>query len=105
MDAVVREMMNITDKMAAIDAKNVRAMRTSVGRFSSASYALIYHCSKYVALHSSKGYAIGAKFRLWLDAELQGKDEEPFDNELLGCVEDMLAICGSRDYIFFIDAA
>eukprot|EP00965_Chrysotila_dentata_P145511 4806324-Pleurochrysis_carterae.AAC.1 len=31
MDAVVREMMNITDEMAAIDAKKVKAMRTSVG--------------------------------------------------------------------------
>eukprot|EP00965_Chrysotila_dentata_P163535 5399983-Pleurochrysis_carterae.AAC.1 len=37
--------------------------------------------------------------------ELQGKEEESFDNELLGSVEDMLAICGSRDYVFFIDAA
>eukprot|EP00965_Chrysotila_dentata_P076712 2532410-Pleurochrysis_carterae.AAC.1 len=30
----------------------------------------IYQCLKYVALHSSRGYAIGAKFRQWLDAEL-----------------------------------
>eukprot|EP00965_Chrysotila_dentata_P026531 879138-Pleurochrysis_carterae.AAC.1 len=31
MDAVVREMMNITDEMAATDDKKVKAMRTSVG--------------------------------------------------------------------------
>eukprot|EP00965_Chrysotila_dentata_P173411 5724903-Pleurochrysis_carterae.AAC.1 len=31
MDAVVREMMNITDEMAATEAKKVKAMRTSVG--------------------------------------------------------------------------
>eukprot|EP00965_Chrysotila_dentata_P062708 2078148-Pleurochrysis_carterae.AAC.1 len=31
MDAVLSEMMNITDKMAATDAKKVKAMRTSVG--------------------------------------------------------------------------
>eukprot|EP00965_Chrysotila_dentata_P154132 5094028-Pleurochrysis_carterae.AAC.1 len=31
MDGVVREMMNITDEMAATDAKKVKAMRTSVG--------------------------------------------------------------------------
>eukprot|EP00965_Chrysotila_dentata_P122889 4061724-Pleurochrysis_carterae.AAC.1 len=31
MDAVVREIMNITDHMAATDAKKVKAMRTSVG--------------------------------------------------------------------------
>eukprot|EP00965_Chrysotila_dentata_P176569 5830564-Pleurochrysis_carterae.AAC.1 len=60
MDAVVREMINITDEMPATNAKKVKAMRTSVGCFSSPSCALIYQCSKYVALHSSKGYAIGA---------------------------------------------
>eukprot|EP00965_Chrysotila_dentata_P127454 4214816-Pleurochrysis_carterae.AAC.1 len=97
--------MNITDEMAATDAKKVKAMRTSVGCFSLLSCALTYQCSKYVALHSSKGYAIGAKFRQWLDAELHSKEEESFDNERLGSVEDMLAVCGSRDYIFFIDAA
>eukprot|EP00965_Chrysotila_dentata_P120062 3971356-Pleurochrysis_carterae.AAC.1 len=37
--------------MAATDAKKVKAMRTSVGCFSSPSYALTYQCSKYVALH------------------------------------------------------
>eukprot|EP00965_Chrysotila_dentata_P110510 3651666-Pleurochrysis_carterae.AAC.1 len=76
--------MNITDEMAATDAKKVKAMRTSVDWFLSPSCALIYQCSKYVALHSSKGYAIRAKFRQWLDAELHGKEEESFDNELLG---------------------
>eukprot|EP00965_Chrysotila_dentata_P069028 2281057-Pleurochrysis_carterae.AAC.1 len=35
MDAVVGEMMNITDDMAATDAKKAKAMRTSVGWFSS----------------------------------------------------------------------
>eukprot|EP00965_Chrysotila_dentata_P151928 5020135-Pleurochrysis_carterae.AAC.2 len=80
-------------------------MRTSVGWFSSPSCALICQCSKYVAPHSSKGYAIGAKFRPWLDAELHGKEEKSFDNKLLGSVENMLAICGSRDYVFFIGAA
>eukprot|EP00965_Chrysotila_dentata_P016295 538840-Pleurochrysis_carterae.AAC.2 len=88
--------------MAATDAKKVKTMRTSVGWFSSPSRALIYQCSKYVA---KKGYAIGAKFRQWLDAELYGQEEKSFDNELLGSVEVMLTICGSRDYIFFIDAA
>eukprot|EP00965_Chrysotila_dentata_P244321 6205910-Pleurochrysis_carterae.AAC.2 len=48
-------------------------MRTSVGWFSSPFCALIYQCSKYLALHSSKGYAMGAKFRQWLNAELHGK--------------------------------
>eukprot|EP00965_Chrysotila_dentata_P038096 1266293-Pleurochrysis_carterae.AAC.1 len=44
--------------MAATDAKKVKAMRTSVGCFSSPSFALIYQCSNYVTLHSSKCYAI-----------------------------------------------
>eukprot|EP00965_Chrysotila_dentata_P099470 3288561-Pleurochrysis_carterae.AAC.1 len=35
MDGVVCEMMNITDEMAATDTKKVKAMRTSVGWFSS----------------------------------------------------------------------
>eukprot|EP00965_Chrysotila_dentata_P096522 3189642-Pleurochrysis_carterae.AAC.1 len=35
MDAVVREMMNITNGIAATDAKKIKAMRTSVGCFSS----------------------------------------------------------------------
>eukprot|EP00965_Chrysotila_dentata_P174935 5775482-Pleurochrysis_carterae.AAC.1 len=86
-DAVVHEMMSSTDAMAATDAKKLTAMRMI--------------CSKYVARHSSTGYAIGAKFRLWLDAEIHGKEEQSLDNELLGFVVDMLAICGSRDYIFF----
>eukprot|EP00965_Chrysotila_dentata_P216354 6189324-Pleurochrysis_carterae.AAC.1 len=98
MDGVINEMMNITDEMAATDAKEVKAKRTNVGWLSSPSSALIYQGSKYVALHSSKGYAIHAKFRQWLDAELHGKEKESFENELLGSVEDMLAICGSRDY-------
>eukprot|EP00965_Chrysotila_dentata_P140193 4634977-Pleurochrysis_carterae.AAC.1 len=87
MDGVVREMMNITDDMAATDAKKAKAMRTSVGWFSSPSCALVYQCSKYLALHCSKVYAIGAKFRQWLDAELHGKEQESFDNELLGSIE------------------
>eukprot|EP00965_Chrysotila_dentata_P176817 5839777-Pleurochrysis_carterae.AAC.1 len=100
-------MMNITDEMAATDANEVKATRTSVGWFFSPSCALIYQCSSnYVALQSSKGYAIGAKVRQWLDATLHGKEQESFNNELLGSIKDLLmAICCSRDYVFFIDAA
>ena len=58
--------------------------------------------AKYVALRSSKGYAIGAKFREWMDARLADQEEQ--DNVLLGFSEDMLAICGSRMYVFFLDA-
>eukprot|EP00965_Chrysotila_dentata_P099572 3291415-Pleurochrysis_carterae.AAC.2 len=41
MDSVIHEKMNITEEMAADDAKKVKAMRTSVGWFSSPSCALI----------------------------------------------------------------
>eukprot|EP00965_Chrysotila_dentata_P166245 5488333-Pleurochrysis_carterae.AAC.1 len=97
MDGVVRKMINITDEMAATDAKKVKAMCKSVGWFSSMSCALICQCSKYVGLHSSKGYAIGAKFRQWFNAELLGKEEESFDDELLGSIEDMLTTGTSRN--------
>eukprot|EP00965_Chrysotila_dentata_P120391 3981073-Pleurochrysis_carterae.AAC.1 len=43
-------MMNITDEMAATDAKKFKAMRISIGWFSSPSFSLIYQCSKYVAM-------------------------------------------------------
>ena len=105
-DAVLREIMNITDEQAESVASKVKAMRTCVGWFSSPACSLIYQVAKYVALFSSKGYAVGAKFRTWLEAELHERKEEAEDEaELLGFVEDMLAICGSRDYVFFMDAA
>eukprot|EP00966_Prymnesium_polylepis_P080281 1859742-Prymnesium_polylepis.1 len=101
----MREEMNITDEQAESVASKVKAMRTCVGWFSSPACSLIYQCSKYVALFSSKGYAIGAKFRKWLEAEQHLKAEGRLEGEILGGVEDMMAICGSRDYVFFMDAA
>lgn len=104
-DGVMHVEMNITEEQQASDAAKVKAMRTCVGWFSSPACSVIYQCSKYVALFSSKGYAIGVKFRKWLAAEEHLKAEERLEGELLGAVEDMLAICGSRDYVFFMDAA
>lgn len=104
-DSVMHDVMNITEEQQASDAAKVKAMRTCVGWFSSPACSLIYQCSKYVALFSSKGYAVGAKFRKWLEAEEHLKAEERLEGDLLGAIEDMLAICGSRDYVFFMDAA
>lgn len=56
-----------------------------------------------MALCSSKGYAIGQKFAEWMEARLADMNEE--SAELLGFSEDVLAICGSRMYVFFLDAA
>ena len=47
--------MNITDEKAAADLPKVKAMRTSVGWFSSPARAVIYQPCKYTALFSSKG--------------------------------------------------
>eukprot|EP00966_Prymnesium_polylepis_P336474 7391591-Prymnesium_polylepis.3 len=58
---------------------------------------------KYVALFSSKGYAIGEDFAQWLTYKL--KTTEQLAGELIGHVEDLMAICGGRDYVFFLDAA
>jgi hypothetical protein len=101
MDTVLCEMMNITDEQADGDAAKIKAMRTCVGWFSSPACALIYQVAKYVALCSSKGYAIGQKFLEWIEARLADAD----DAELLGHSEDILAICGGRMYVFFLDAA
>jgi len=106
-DAVLRKLMNITDEQAAANPPKVKAMRTSVGWFSSPVCAVIYQTCKYTALFSSKGYAIGYKFRKWAEAQEAAQTAEGAgaDPELKGCIEDLLAVCGSRDYVFFTDAA
>ena len=102
-DKVLKGKMNITDEQAEGDSAKVKALRTSVGWFSSPACSLIYQVSKYVALFSSKGYAIGENFAQWLAHKL--KTSEAIATELIGHVEDLLAICGGRDYVFFLDAA
>ena len=77
-------------------------MRTCVGWFSLPACALIYHVAKYVALCSSQGYAIGQKNAEWIEARLADSQDQ---TELLGDAEDLLANCGSRMYVFFLDAA
>ena len=65
--------------------------------------ATLPQVSKYVALFSSKGYAIGANFAQWLAHKLKATERQA--HELIDHVEDLLAICGGRDYVFFLDAA
>lgn len=102
-DKILKRKMNITDEQAEADAAKIKALRTSVGWFSSPACSLIYQVSKYVALFSSKGYAIGENFAQWLAHKL--RTTEQLAGALVGHVEDLLAICGGRDYIFFLDAA
>jgi len=70
MDKILKAKMAITDEQAESDSAKVKALRTSVGWFSSPACSLIYQASKYVALFSSKGYAIGANFAQWLAHKL-----------------------------------
>jgi hypothetical protein len=65
--------------------------------------ALGYAVAKYVALFSSKGYAIGENFSQWL--EVQMAREPAMEGDLRGFVSDLQAICGSRNYVFFLNAA
>ena len=82
-------------EQAESDAAKVKAMRTTVGWFSSPACSLIYQTSKYVALFSSKGYAIGANFAQWLAHKL--KTTEECACELIGHIEDLLAICAAGE--------
>jgi hypothetical protein len=61
-DGVLKAKMNITEEASAADAAKVKALRTNVGWFSSPACSLIYQTCKFVAPHSSKGYAIGENF-------------------------------------------
>ena len=100
MDGVLKATMNITEEQAKLDAGKMKNMRTHVGWFLSPVCALIYQLAKYCALHSSKGYAVGLKTQKWMLAE-EHVSTDDLSDELLGHFEDMLAICGSRDYVFF----
>jgi len=104
-DKVLKAAMNITEEQSAADAAKIKNMRTHVGWFSSPSCSLIYQTVKYTALFSSKGYAVGSKFRQWILTQLAAQEGDIPGDQLLGSVEDLLAICGSRDYVFFMNAA
>eukprot|EP00965_Chrysotila_dentata_P078521 2587547-Pleurochrysis_carterae.AAC.2 len=69
MDAVLHEMMNITDEVATTNAKKVKAMRTNVGWFSLPSCALIYTSARSTSprAHRREGLAVARR-----GAPLQG---------------------------------
>ena len=90
MDKVLRAMMNITDAQAEGDASKIKAIRTCVGWFFSSPVC------------ATKGYAIRRKFLEWMEARLADVDDQA---DLLGHLEDVFATCGSRMYVFFLDAA
>ena len=103
MDALLRSEMNITDETAATDKDKIKGISRAIGWFSSPVGAVGYAIAKYSALFSLKGYAIGEKFAEWLEEQMS-KDPQ-MENNLRGFVSDLQAICGSRNYVFFLNAA
>ena len=102
-DAALQLAMNITDESAALDKEKIKGLATAIGWNSSPCNALSYAVAKYVALFSSKGYDIGENFAQWLEAQM--RCGEQLENDLRGFVSDLQAICGSRNYVFFLNAA
>ena len=71
--------------------------------------ALIYCTTKYGALNSDKGYAVGQKYigyRAWCKEHLCEEDADRLADilDLLGYMEDLLSIKGSRAYVTSINA-
>lgn len=104
MDRVARGWMGKTDADAKLDEHKVRALHMAVGWNSSPSGALIYCVCKYGASFSDKGYAVGKEARAYNEylANLNADDRESI--LLLGHMEDLLSIKGSRSYVGMLNA-
>lgn len=104
MDKVVLGWMGKTDIDAKLDEHKVRALHMAVGWNNSPSGALIYCTCKYGAAYSDKGYAVGQEARGYNEylAHLQPDDRESI--LLLGHMEDLLSIKGSRSYVALLNA-
>ena len=104
MDKVVLSWMGKTEADAMLDAHKVRALHMAVGWNNSPSGALIYCVCKYGASHSDKGYAVGQQARAYNEylANLEPDDRESI--LLLGHMEDLLSIKGSRSYVSLLNA-
>ena len=99
MDAVVCGWMGKTDADAKLEEHKVRALHMAVGWNKSPSGALIYCTCKYAAPFSDKGYSVGQEARGYNEylASLSPDDRESI--LLLGHMEDLLSIKGSRAYV------
>jgi hypothetical protein len=105
MDMIVRGWMGKTDAELALDADKSRALHMAVGWHSSPCGAVIYCTTKYGALNSDKGYAVGQKYvgyHGWCMDHGSKGDAESF--ALLGHMVDLLSIKGSRAYVTSINA-
>ena len=75
-----------------------------IGWFSSPVNAHIYRVCKYTAHFSDKGYAVGADFWGWLEAE--GGQVEGVEVEVkAGDATELWAIKGSRNGSFFFNSS
>ena len=104
MDKVVQAWMGKSDADLKLDEHKVRALHMAVGWNSSPSGALIYCTCKYGAAFSDKGYAVGQEARAFNEymASLTPDDRESI--LLLGHMEDLLSIKGSRSYVAMLNA-
>lgn len=104
MDDVALGWMGKTDADAKLDEHKVRALHMAVGWNNSPSGALIYCTCKYGAAYSDKGYAVGQEARGFNEylAECHPDDRESI--LLLGHMEDLLSIKGSRCYVALLNA-
>ena len=99
-DGVARGWMGKTAELVALDEHKVKALTNATGWHSSPGGALLYACSKYFALASDKGYAVGQKAAGYLEFTAEGR--EVF--QLLGYLQDLLSLKGSRNYVRSINA-
>lgn len=104
MDHVVQAWMGKSEADAKLDEHKVRALHMAVGWNSSPCGALIYCTCKYGAAFSDKGYAVGQEARAYNEylARLSPDDRESI--LLLGHMEDLLSIKGSRSYVGMLNA-
>lgn len=104
MDRVVQAWMGKSAADAKLDEHKVRALHMAVGWNSSPCGALIYCTCKYGASFSDEGYAVGQEARAYNEylARLNPDDRESV--LLLGHMEDLLSIKGSRSYVGMLNA-
>lgn len=99
-DKIVQGWMGKTQADVALDEHKVKALTNAVGWNRSPGGALGYALAKYCACASDKGYAVGQKASGYLALTEEGR--QVF--ELLGYMEDLHSIKGSRNYVRSLNA-
>ena len=109
-DQVMHGWMGMTDEEIKHDEK-YKAVFMAVGWNASPVGALIYDVSKYCALNSDKGYAVGQKYIGYIEHTKQllqatdGAEAAALKRlKLIGWAYDLLSIKGSRAYVSAMNA-